>query len=79
MTIKKKQTGGKISFHIYSTFMFLFHHIELTFSSELMSAIFGGVGGGLFFISSKTSTDTEIRTYMNNVLIIKYFFLSNAC
>lgn len=29
--------------------------IKLTFSSELTSAIFGGVGGGLFLISSTTS------------------------
>lgn len=30
--------------------------IKLTFSSVLTSAIFGRVGGGLFFMSSKTST-----------------------
>lgn len=34
----------------------------LTLSSELTSAVFGGVGGGLFFMSSKTST-----TYIKHV------------
>lgn len=40
---------------------------KLTFSSELTSAIFGGVGGGLFFMSSKTSTTYMKHTqYMEN-------------
>lgn len=34
----------------------------LTLSSELTSAVFGGVGGGLFFMSNKTST-----TYIKHV------------
>lgn len=35
--------------------------MKLTFSSEVTSAIFGRVGGGLFLMSSKTSV-----TYMKH-------------
>lgn len=52
--------------------------IKLTFSSELTSAILGGVGGGLFFMSSKTSAninDTQTHIFQIYSNIIKAYLL----